>query len=134
MEQAISPADYPTVIPYLINQDAPSLIEFVKQTFGAIEHMRTIGNAGGVHCEVIISNSVIMIGGGRGDDRWKGEAATAALFLYIDDVQGAYQRAIQANATSLLEPINVPQRGLSADFKDPFGNTWFLSARQHETS
>lgn len=132
MEQQISRPTYPTIIPYLIAQDADGLIDFVKQVFGAVELFRLIGSAGGTHAEVNIGNSIVMIGGGGKNNDWSGEPATAALFLYLDDVQIAYQRAMQAGATSFMEPTDVPQRGYSADFKDPFGNTWFLTTRVRE--
>ena len=46
------PKGYHTVTPYMVAQDAPALIEFVKQTFGGEETFRSIGSAGGIHAEV----------------------------------------------------------------------------------
>ena len=49
-----------TVTPYLIAQDAESVIDFVKKTFGAEETFRDVGSAGGYHCEVRIEDSMLM--------------------------------------------------------------------------
>ena len=55
---------YHAVTPYLIVKPAVELVDFVKQAFGAVELFRTTGSAGGLHCEVKIGDSMVMIGGG----------------------------------------------------------------------
>src|SRR5438270_10798516 len=87
------PDGFHTVTPYLMVQEAAQLIDFVKQAFGATELMRTTGSAGGIHAEVRIGDSVVMIGGGGA---WSGEAMPAAIHLYMDDVDAVYKRALQA--------------------------------------
>src|SRR2546421_9433865 len=57
------PDGFHTVTPYLMVQEAAQLIDFVKQAFGATELMRATGSAGGIHAEVRIGDSVVMIGG-----------------------------------------------------------------------
>src|SRR5918911_1533766 len=57
-----------TVTPYVIVKPAVELVEFVKQAFGAVESLRATGSAGGLHCEVRIGDSVVMIGGGPSFD------------------------------------------------------------------
>src|SRR4029077_19818329 len=58
------PKGYRTVTPYMIALDGPALMEFAKQAFGAEETFRTVGAAGGLHGEVRIGDSMIMMGGG----------------------------------------------------------------------
>ena len=67
------PAGYHTVTPYLIVQEAEKLVDFVKQAFEAVEHFRGTGSAGGLHIEVSIGDSRVMIGGGGA---WSGEPAS----------------------------------------------------------
>ena len=45
----------------------PGLIDFLKQTFGAEETFRTTGGAGGIHCELRVGNSMLMVGGGSAE-------------------------------------------------------------------
>jgi len=116
---------YHTVTPYLIVQEAAQLIDFVKQVFEATETFRGIGSAGGIHAEVRIGNSMVMIGGGG---TWKGEPSPATLYLYIDDVDAAYTRALQAGATSISEPTDQPYGDRLAGVKDSFGNVWYIAA------
>ena len=115
---------YHTVTPYLIVQEAAQLIDFVKQVFGATETFRGTGSAGGIHAEVRIGNSMVMIGGGGA---WSGEPSPATLYLYIDDVDAVYTRALQAGAASISEPADQPYRDRLAGVKDSFGNVWYIS-------
>ena len=113
-----------TIIPYLIVQEAARLIDFVKEAFEATEHFRGTGSAGGIHAEVQIGDSMIMIGG---DGAWSGEPSPATLYLYVDDVDAVYKRALQAGATSIMEPVNQPYGDRLGGVKDTFGNTWYIS-------
>ncbi len=113
-----------TVTPYLITPDAAQLIDFVKEVFNATETLRGTGSAGGIHAEVRIGNSMVMIGGGGA---WKGEPSLATLYLYMDDVDSVYQRALQAGATSISAPADQDFGDRLAGIKDPFGNIWYIA-------
>jgi PhnB protein len=84
-----------TLTPYLVAQGAPALIDFVKQVFGAKETVRATGSAGGIHCEVRIGDSKLMMGGGEPGLSWRGEAWPTALHVYVEDPDAVYQRALQ---------------------------------------
>jgi uncharacterized glyoxalase superfamily protein PhnB len=123
------PDGYHTITPYLMVQEAAQLIDFVKQAFAATETFRTTGSAGGIHAEVRIGDSMVMIGGGGA---WKGEPMPAAIYLYIDNVDAVYQRTLQAGATSLTEPADQSYGDRVAGVKDPFGNVWYIATHQNE--
>jgi len=120
-----------TITPYLIVQEAGNLIEFVKQAFGATELFRDTGSAGGIHAEVRIGDSMLMIGG---DGAWHGEPSPAALYLYMEDVDSVYQRALQAGATSITEPADQPYGDRTAGVKDAFGNVWYIATHKEDIS
>ena len=63
------------------------------------------GSADGIHAEVRIGDSVVMIGGGGA---WSGEAMPAAIYLYMDDVDAVYKRALQTGAASITESADQP--------------------------
>ena len=125
------PDGYHTITPYLMVQEAAQLIDFVKQAFAATETFRTTGSAGGIHAEVRIGDSMVMIGGGGA---WKGEPMPAAIYLYMDDVDAVYQRTLQAGATSLTEPADQSYGDRVAGVKDPFGNVWYIATHQKDVS
>jgi PhnB protein len=122
------PEGYRTITPYLTVADAPQLINFVKQTFGAEESFRTTGAAGGIHCELRVGNTMLMVGGGAGQgSSWSGTPSPSSLHIYVPDCDAAYQRALRANATSVSEPADQPWGERMARVKDPSGNNWFIA-------
>jgi PhnB protein len=61
--------------------------------------------------------------------------ANAQLFMYVDDANVSYKLAIQAGATSIMEPSLRPwgegeEVLLGAGVKDPSGNLWFFAGPQ----
>lgn len=113
-----------TITPYLIVEHAEELVEFVKEAFGATELLRARGPAGGLHAELRIGDSMIMIGGAPGMQR---PESYASIYLYVPDVDAVYERALRAGAASKLAPADQPYGDRNAHVVDPFGNTWFLA-------
>jgi uncharacterized glyoxalase superfamily protein PhnB len=125
--KAVSPVrpDFHTVTPYLAVHQAPELIEFVKQAFGAEGATHGIGSEGGIHAEYKIGDSIVMIGGGSS---WRGTQKLTALHVYVDDVDAVYKKALDAGATSMQEPIEDHGERL-AGVKDLSGNEWYIAKR-----
>jgi PhnB protein len=121
------PKGYRTVTPYPVVQDAPALIDFVKETFGAEEIFRSIGSAGGVHAEVRIGDSMMMLGGGGRDLTWRGESKPLAFHVYVPDCDAAYERALAAGGTSLSRPADQSYGERSATVVDAGGNYWYIA-------
>ncbi len=111
-----------TITPYLTVKRAEDLVEFVKQVFGGVELFRTTGSAGGLHCEVTIGDSKLMIGGYA-----TVEEKPTALHLYVPDADAVYQRALKAGATSVEEPVDQFYGDREAGVKDPTGNVWWIA-------
>jgi PhnB protein len=121
------PRGFHTVTPYLVAQDAPGLIEFVKQTFGAEEKHRSVGSADGVHAEVRVGDSMLMIGGGIPGSEFRGTAQTHGLHIYVEDIDAVYRKALQAGATSIHEPQDHFYGERGGSVKDMAGNHWYIA-------
>jgi PhnB protein len=121
------PSGYHTVTPYLVAQDANAVIDFVKATFGGEELFRTVGSAGGYHCEVRVDDSMLMIGGGGAGVAWKGEPVLGAFHVYVRDCDATYQRALQAGGKSLQEPADQEYGERTASVVDAAGNHWYIA-------
>jgi len=124
------PKGYHTVTPYLVVQDAPALINFMRQAFAAEETFRTIGSAGGVHAEVRLGDSMLMIGGGGPGLTWQGKPMPTSLHLYVEDTDAVYQRALEAGATSVEQPTDQFYGDHEAGVKDPAGNYWWIATHK----
>jgi PhnB protein len=115
-------------------------IEFYKRAFGAEDYgTPMIGPDGNVaHAEIRIGNSVVMLA-----DEWPGGptrsptnlgGSTAALFIYTDDVDALWRRAIEAGAEEVF-PLELQFYGDKAGrVRDPFGHTWGLGQHVEDVS
>ena len=121
------PRGYRTITPYVVAQDGAALIDFAKQVFGAEEIFRAVGSAGGIHCEVRIGDSMVMMGGGRPGHEFRSQPAPAALHVFVDNTDAVYQRALGAGAESLQAPVDREFGERVAAVRDPFGNLWYIA-------
>lgn len=55
----------------------------------------------------------------------------AFLYVYVDDTDARYGRAMAAGAVSLEEPVDTPYGDRRAMVRDPFGNVYQLAHRLH---
>ena len=51
----------------------------------------------------------------------------AFLYVYVEDTDEAYRRALEAGATSLEEPAQMPYGDRRRMVRDPCGNTWQIA-------
>lgn len=116
------PGGLRSVTPYLLAQGAGHLADFLKRAFGAEEVERAEAKEGIVlHAKMRIGDSVVEMGEARGELL----PMPTTFYLYVDDVDAWYQRAVQGGATSLQEPADQPYGDRTAAVKDPFGNDWY---------
>jgi PhnB protein len=121
------PRGYRTVTPYLIAKDGPALLEFAKQAFAGEETFRTVGSAGGLHGEVRIGDSMLMMGGGIPGKEFRVTPNTHALHIYVEDVDAVYAKALAAGATLIDAPRDQEYGERSASVTDPAGNIWYIA-------
>jgi PhnB protein len=121
------PPGFRTVTPYLIAKDGPALLEFAKQAFEAEETFRIVGSAGGLHAEVRIGDSMLMMGGGIPENEFRATPNTHALHLYVEDADAVCKKALAAGATLIDAPRDQEYGERSASVKDPAGNIWYIA-------
>jgi uncharacterized glyoxalase superfamily protein PhnB len=116
---------YRTVTPYLVVSDADAELAFLKAAFGAteVDCQRSPDNRV-MHAEMKIGDSLVMLGQASG--RWT--PRPAALYLWVDNVDATYARALQAGATSESEPEDKPYGHRNAGIIDQNGITWWIGA------
>jgi PhnB protein len=120
-------AGFRTITPYLQVMPVEEVINFVKHAFGGEELLRGHGGAGGIHAEIKVGDSMLMIGGGGA---WQGPARTANMLINVDDADEIYRRAMEAGATSIYEPVTHPWGDRDAGVTDAGGNNWFINTRR----
>jgi PhnB protein len=99
------------------------MLELVKRAFGAVE-LEHLTAGSGFHVEAKIGDSMIVMA--VSDPPHPG-ARPASIYVYIDDVDASYQRALAAGATSITAPEDKPYQERAAGVKDSFGNIWYIA-------
>jgi PhnB protein len=118
------PQGYHTATPYLAVQGVPKLMTFLKQAFYAEERERMTAPDGRVsHAEMKIGDSIIMMGEPTGESK----SMPGMIYLYLEDTDAAYKRALQAGASSLREPTDMFYGDRNAAVTDPVGNQWWIA-------
>lgn len=116
---------YRTVTPYLVVPDADAELKFLADAFGATELSCDRNKDNTVmHAEVRVGDSLIMLGQAGG--MWK--ALNAALYLWVEDVDATYAKALQAGAASQSAPEDKPYGHRNAGVVDTCGITWWIGS------
>ncbi|UUC45337.1 VOC family protein [Flavobacterium cerinum] len=117
------PTQYLPVMPYIITDQADAFLDFTKKVFGAKEQLIVPGEGERsiMHGEIRIFDAVIMFA--QKPENF--DCRPCGMFIYVEQVDPIYQKALQHNAVSLMHPIQQDY-GYTAGFEDPFGNQWWI--------
>lgn len=118
------PEGWHSVTPRLFVHGAAKLVDFLKHAFGAAGTFRSDGPS-----EVRIGDSIVMVG-----EVGLREAMPTFLYLYLEDTDAAYRRALEAGATTIEEPSDMFYGDRRATVRDPFGNIWQIATHQEDLS
>jgi uncharacterized glyoxalase superfamily protein PhnB len=125
------PDGYHSVTPYLVVNSPEQLIDFVKEAFGAEEMFRMPGPDGKIaHAEFTIGDSIVMVGNTGPES----EATSTMLYVYVEDTDATYRRAVDAGGTSIEEPADQFYGDRRAGVADAFGNRWFVCTKIEDVS
>jgi uncharacterized glyoxalase superfamily protein PhnB len=114
---AAPPEGYPNVIPRITVDDIKAQVSFLRDVFDAIGEV-----ADGRPAELTVGDSMIMVG--PTIDR---EPFPAFLYVYVDDADVRFQRAVGAGAQVIEEPLDTPYGDRRAIVRDPFGNVFQIA-------
>jgi uncharacterized glyoxalase superfamily protein PhnB len=98
------------------------MVHFVKEVFRGQGEFHVNRPA-----EIRIGDSLIMISDGGG----LREPVSAFLYVYVENVDETYQRAVEAGAETLELPSDQPYGDRRAMVKDPWDNLWQIASRKH---
>jgi len=121
--------EFPSIRPYLLVPDADGMIAFLQESLGA-ELLGRYPDAEGrvMHAAMRVGDSLIEMGESSAGPK------TMALHVYLDDVEGAYNRALAAGATSTLPITDQAYGDREGGVKDQWGNAWYLATHQEEVT
>ena len=118
------PEGYHNDTPYLTCTSAAKAMEFYKSVFGATEMMRMGAPDGKIgHAELKIGDSHVFVSDefpGMNSAPTPGVKNACGIFMYLEDVDAAFQRAVAAGAA-----VDMPL--MDGKLTDPFGHQWGLA-------
>jgi PhnB protein len=120
MPETKPPPGFHSVTPRMVVSDAMAVVEFLRAVFGATGEVHTDRPS-----EIRIGDSLVMVS--RAGER---EMFPAFLYIYVDDADTAYRRALAAGAVSEEEPLNTPYGDRRAMVRDRFGNVFQIAHRK----
>lgn len=125
------PEGYHNVTPYLTCKNSAQAIDFYKSAFGATEIMRMTTPDGKVsHAELKIGDSHIFLADefpGMSTAPTPGVKNACGIFLYLENVDAAYNRAVAAGANVEMPLENQFWGDRYGKITDPFGHSWGLA-------
>lgn len=112
-------------MPYLMLDGAAAFIDFTRAVFDASLITKTMQEANDKirHAEIEIDGSIIMFCDSTDD--WK--TANANLFVYVNDADECYQKAVDNGAETIM-PLSDQDYGRTCGVIDPLGNTWWITS------
>jgi PhnB protein len=128
------PADQQTLTPHIVIKETARAIEFYKWAFGATEISRFKAPDGRImHADLKIGESHLFLAGefpeyGGCLSPLSLTGTNATMHLFVEDVDKAYQRALDAGAIGVMAPQNMFWGNRYARFVDPFGQPWSMAS------
>ena len=120
-----APAGYGDVLLGFAPKGAARFIDFLTAAFGAKEIMRHDAPDGTVrHARFAIGNSIVMMS----DAREEYHPTPPGVYMYVENADEVYERAIRAGATSLYPIADMPYGDRMGGVTDAFGNEWYIAS------
>lgn len=112
-----TPEGWHTVTPRIVVRDAERLVEFLRRVFAATgDYRRDLPSV------IKLGDSIIMV-----SNAGIRNSMPAFLYVYVDDTDETYRRALEAGASSLEEPSDMPYGDRRGMVKDEWNNTWQIA-------
>lgn len=126
------PDGYHSLTPYIISTDAPKLLKFLKEAFGATELFPPMTLPDGTikHAELKVGDSPVMIAQACGEAK----PTSFMLYFYVEDVDAVYKKAVQSGGTSIKEPEDQFYGDRSGGVIDPVGNQWWIATHKEDVT
>jgi PhnB protein len=110
-------AGHRTVTPRIFVPDVAAQVQFLRDVFGGSGDVEP-----GRPTDVRIGDSLVMV-----SSTAERAAFPAFLYVYVDDADEAYARAVAAGAEVIEEPADMPYGDRRAMVRDPFGNIFQIA-------
>jgi uncharacterized glyoxalase superfamily protein PhnB len=115
-----------TVTPVLVYPDVRAAVTFLEAAFAFSERVR-IGDDHRAQLRVGTDGAIVVADVRRDQVAPSGGVVTQLIKLKVEDVDGAFARAVAAGARALDEPMTHEYGERSGVVEDPAGHRWELT-------
>ena len=127
-------------LPYLFVDDGPAAMDWYCHHLGGTELMRMPlpDGTGLMHGEVQLNGNSLMLSQANAD--WgtrapkPGEAYTAKLMLYVEDVDATMALCESGGATVIKPAEDMFWGDRMGEIQDPFGHSWMITTHIEDVS
>jgi PhnB protein len=119
-----TPPGWHSVTPRIVVHEAQQLVAFVKHVFWATGNYRA-----DMPTILTIGDSIVMI-----SDAAARAPMPAFLYVYVNDTDETYRRAVEAGARSLEAPSDLPYGDRRGMIEDSWGNIWQIATHRRGLS
>ena len=121
------PDGYGTVFPYMVVDDAETLMDFLTSLFGAHLLGKALQKDGRLaNARIRIGTSCFMISQAVEGNL---QAMPGTYYVYVEDVDETFRKAVALGAAEIFAPADMPYQDRQAGISDPCGNLWWISRR-----
>ena len=113
------PDGYHSLTSRIVVTDLAAQVEFLRRTFDASGDV-----VDGRPVELRIGDSLLMVA-----EAGERDVFPAFLYVYVDDAEATYERAVASGASTIETPRDTPYGDRRAMVRDPFGNVFQIAHR-----
>ncbi len=114
------PQGFHSVTARIVALDPGAVVTFLRTVFDASGEL-----VPGRPAEMHLGDSLVMVSGAEGR-----EAFPAFLYIYVDDADRTWARAVDAGAQSVEEPFDTPYGDRRGMVRDAAGNVFQIAHRR----
>lgn len=111
------PDGWPALVPRIFVEDPGALVDFIQRVFGATGSFQRERPT-----ELRIGDSMLMVSASI-----EREPMPAFLYVYVPDADATHRLALDAGATSLEPPSDLPYGDRRGMVRDAWGNVWQIA-------
>jgi len=125
------PEGFHTLTPYLLVADAEKEIEFARAAFDARTiHISRLPDGSVMHATLLIGTSLLMLGQVSGKMR----PVPAMLYMYVEDADAVFGRAVTSGARVVRELADQPWGDRSGGVISANGIQWWIATLIEDVS
>ncbi len=126
------PDGYTAITPYLMVDHVAETVAFLKAAFDATVNGQLSRPDGTImHTQLEVRGSKLMMGSPMGEFG----AMPTSIYLYVEDCDAVYARAMKAGGTSVMDPTDMTLEGERyGGVTDPSGNIWWIATHIEDVS